>query len=131
VLNILGNYDAVISVLPETKETQGFINEVFLKKMAPQAWLVNVGRGTAVDEPALAKALQEKWIAGAALDVTAKEPLPPESPLWALENLIIAPHVAGGGPHFFQKAGKLIQDNAARFLANKPLLNVIDRQRGY
>ncbi len=131
VLTILERFDAVIAVLPETRETHGFINEAFLKHMAKHAWFVNVGRGTAVNEPALIKALRENWIAGAALDVTAQEPLPPDSPLWDLPNLILAPHVGGGGPRFYEKAGKLIQENAKRYLAGEPLLNVIDRARGY
>jgi phosphoglycerate dehydrogenase-like enzyme len=131
MLDVVAKADAVIAVLPETSDTRAMINEDFFKHMQKHAWFVNVGRGTAVDEKALFKALAEKWITGGAIDVTEREPLPKDSPLWGLDNLIITPHVAGGGPKFYEKAMKLVADNAKRFMAGEPLLHVIDRSRGY
>jgi D-2-hydroxyacid dehydrogenase (NADP+) len=92
---------------------------------------VNVGRGSAIDEEALADALEAGTIGGAALDVFDREPLPAESRLWALPNAIISPHVAGGGPHFARKARELLFENARRFTAGERLLNTVDRDRGY
>lgn len=123
--------DAVISVLPETKETTHIINAAFLGRMKPHAWLVNVGRGSAVDEPALIKALEEKKIAGFASDVFEREPLPPSSPLWAMDNVIVTPHIAGGGPRFYEKAGALLQRNCTAFIDGRPLENIIDLTKGY
>lgn len=123
--------DAIVAVLPETPETQNIINAAFLARMKPTAWLVNVGRGSAVDEAALYHVLAAKKIAGFASDVFAREPLPTESPLWALENAILTPHIAGGGPRFYDKAGVLLQRNAKAFLQGAPLENVIDTKKGY
>lgn len=131
LLEIVPTADAIISVLPETPETRGILSRELIYKMQPHAWLVNIGRGSALDEAALIEALNEKRIAGAALDVTAEEPLPKESPLWALDNLIISPHVAGGGQRFYAKAANLLQHNALAFVAGKPLANLIDPQKGY
>ncbi len=131
LLNIVPTADAIISVLPETPETRGILSRELMGRMQSHAWLVNIGRGSALDETALIEALQKKNIAGAALDVTAEEPLPKESPLWALENLILSPHVAGGGQRFYTKATKLLQHNAQAFVAGQPLLNLIDPRKGY
>jgi phosphoglycerate dehydrogenase-like enzyme len=128
---IIPNFDAVILVLPDTDDTHGFISSQRLQLFKRTAWLVNVGRGSAIDEPALISALQTGQLGGAALDVTAREPLPEDSPLWSLENLILTPHIGGGGPHFYRKAEALLRRNAQLFLDRKPLENVIDRARGY
>ncbi len=131
LLKVVPKADAIISVFPETPETCGILSRELIYSMQLHAWLVNIGRGSALDEQALIDALQEKRIAGAALDVVAQEPLPKEPPLWGLENLILSPHVAGGGPRFYAKAARLLQHNAQAFVAGKLLLNVIDTQRGY
>ncbi|MDX1923587.1 MAG: D-2-hydroxyacid dehydrogenase [Alphaproteobacteria bacterium] len=131
LLKIVPTADAIISVLPETPETQGILSRELIYKMQPHAWLVNIGRGSALDEAALVLALNEKRIAGAALDVTMQEPLPKESPLWDCKNLIISPHIAGGGQRFYAKAAKLLQQNAEAFVAGKPLANPIDPKKGY
>ena len=128
---LLPEVDALVMVLPDTPETQGILSRERLARLGAHAWVVNVGRGSSVDEAALCEALEEGRIGGAALDVTAKEPLPPESPLWRLENAIVAPHVGGGGPRFFEKANALLERNAHRFLRGEPLENVVDRTRGY
>lgn len=128
---LLPSVDALVMVLPDTPETQGILSRERIAKLNPKAWVVNVGRGSSVDEPALIEALEAHRIGGAALDVTSKEPLPSESKLWRLENVILAPHVGGGGPRFYAKAGALLQRNANRFLSGEPLENVVDRARGY
>lgn len=128
---LLPKADALISILPETEATRGIITYALLAQLPKHAWFVNAGRGSAVDEAGLIRALTEKRIAGAAVDVTATEPLPPESPLWNIENLIITPHVAGGGPRFYAKACALLQRNVERFVRGETLENVIDPARGY
>lgn len=131
LLDVVETADAIISVLPETPQTRGILSRELIARMQPHAWLVNIGRGSALDEAALIDALKNKRIAGAALDVVAEEPLPKESPLWELDNLIISPHVAGGGQRFYAKAATLLQENAQAFVAGKPLHNLIDAQKGY
>ena len=91
----IGDADAVLCVLPDHAETRGLISADVLERMKPSARLVNVGRGSVLDEQALARLLAERRLAGAALDVFEHEPLPPGSPLWDLPNVLISPHVAG------------------------------------
>jgi phosphoglycerate dehydrogenase-like enzyme len=128
---ILPDFDAVILVLPDTPDTHGFISSERLSKMKKGAWLVNVGRGSAITEPDLITALESGHLGGAALDVTHTEPLPEDSPLWKLENLILTPHIAGGGPNFYRKAESLLRRNAQKFIEGKPLENLVDRKKGY
>jgi phosphoglycerate dehydrogenase-like enzyme len=99
--------------------------------MKPTAWILNIGRGAIVDEVALTEALHEKKIAGAALDVFAKEPLPPESPLWAMENVIVTPHTSGDSPRVGDRTLELFAENLRRFKAGEPLLNRVDFGAGY
>jgi phosphoglycerate dehydrogenase-like enzyme len=129
--SILPNFDAIILVLPDTPETHGFLSSERLAKMKKGAWLVNVGRGSAIIEPDLIAALESGHLGGAALDVTQTEPLPEDSPLWKLENLILTPHIAGGGPNFYRKVEALLRRNAQNFVEGKPLENLIDRTKGY
>jgi phosphoglycerate dehydrogenase-like enzyme len=128
---LLPNFDALVMVLPDTPETHGILSRERLAMMNPHAWVVNVGRGSAIDEPALIEALEAGQVGGAALDVASREPLPAESKLWTLENVILAPHVAGGGPRFYQKASDLLARNARAFVNGGTLENVISRARGY
>src|SRR3972149_5358216 len=107
------------------------IGEGELRSMKPTAVIVNIARGAIIDEPALVRALKEGWIAGAALDVFTKEPLPPESELWGLENVIITPHISGGTPRYMELAVELFCGNLRRYLAGQPLRNVVDVRRGY
>ncbi len=99
--------------------------------MKRTGYLVNVGRGGTVDEHALAEALREKWIAGAALDVFEEEPLPEASPLWELDNVIITAHYAGSTPHYHERAMAIFLDNLQRYQAGEPLHNVVDKRLGY
>ncbi len=129
--NLLPDFDAVILVLPDIPDTHGFISSDRLAKMKKGAWLVNVGRGSAISEPDLIVALESGHLSGAALDVTQTEPLPEDSPLWKLENLILTPHIAGGGPNFYRKAENLLRRNAQNFVSGVPLENLVDRKKGY
>lgn len=121
--------DYVVVVLPLTPETRGIIGEPELRAMKPSAWLVNIGRGPLVDEAALIRALQERWIAGAILDVFPKEPLPPEHPLWGLPNVVVTPHIAG--PSTPEEIAPIFNANLRRYLAGRRLLGLVDRRRGY
>jgi phosphoglycerate dehydrogenase-like enzyme len=107
------------------------IDEAALRAMKPSAVLVNIARGGVVEEQALIRALQEGWIAGAALDVFAEEPLPAESSLWAMPNVLISPHVAGFTPHYHERVLGIFVENLRRLIDGKPLLNRVDRQHGY
>jgi phosphoglycerate dehydrogenase-like enzyme len=102
-----------------------------LAAMKKDGYLINVGRGPLVDEAALIEALREHRIAGAALDVFDQEPLPPESPLWDLENLLITPHTGGMTEKMWDRHYALFADNLQRFLAGQPLLSVVDKLAGY
>ena len=99
--------------------------------MRPTAYLINIARGGIVDESALVRALEERWIAGAGLDVFATEPLPLDSRLWALPNVIFSPHIAGGMSDYTVHATEIFTENLKRYLAGKRLLNVVDKKRGY
>jgi phosphoglycerate dehydrogenase-like enzyme len=99
--------------------------------MKPGAYLVNIARGGIIDEPALIRALEEGWIAGAGLDVFEEEPLPPESPLWNLDSALLSPHVAGFTPRYDERAVALFAQNLERYLNDERLLNLIDKERGY
>jgi phosphoglycerate dehydrogenase-like enzyme len=120
--------DALVMILPSTPGTKHALNAERLSYLPPHAWVVNVGRGSTLDEAALAGALREGRIKGAALDVFEEEPLPKSSPLWDLDNVIISPHAAGGRP---VNAAGLIMRNLERLRANEPLENVVDLERGY
>jgi len=121
--------DFVVVVVPLTKKTRGLIDAEALAAMRPDAWLLNIGRGAVVDEAALLEALRTRRIAGAVLDVFPTEPLPPEHPLWELDNVVITPHVAG--PSTAQEIAPVFNDNLARWLRGRPLQHVVDRTRGY
>jgi len=99
--------------------------------MKQSAVLINIARGAIVDERALVRALKEGWIAGAALDVFEIEPLPAESELWGLDNVLLTPHISGGTPRYMERAVELFCDNLRRYLAGQPLRNVVDPSRGY
>lgn len=102
-----------------------------LAALKPSAYLVDVSRGGVVDHKALVEALQENRLAGAALDVFEEEPLPTDHPLWAMPNVIITPHIAGLSPHYLARANALFVENLKRFLADEPLLNRVDLEKGY
>jgi phosphoglycerate dehydrogenase-like enzyme len=99
--------------------------------MKPTAYLVNIARGELVDQVALIEALQKGWIAGAGLDVFEPEPLPPDSPLWKMDNVILSPHVAGFTPEYDRRAIDLFTANLRRYLEGQKLINTVDCRRGY
>lgn len=129
--SLLAESDFVIVSVPLTKETFQLIGEKELKAMKPTAYIINIARGNIIDEKALIHALEEKQIAGAGLDVTAKEPLPAESPLWDMENVILSPHVSGGMEEYVAHATDLFCENLKRYLTSRKLRNIIDRKLGY
>jgi len=128
---LLRESDYLLISCPLTPETRGMIGARELALMKPEAVLVNLARGGIVHEHALVAALREGRIRGAALDVTEQEPLPPDSPLWGMENVLITPHVAGTSPRTSRRQFELLRDNMRRFVAGEPLLNVVDRAAGY
>lgn len=119
---LLPETDALIMILPGSESTRKALNAERLKLLPKHAWVVNVGRGISVDEDALVDALESGEIAGAALDVFSQEPLPASSRLWKAPNLTISPHAAGGRP---SGCTDLIAENLRRFLADRPMKNVI------
>lgn len=121
--------DWVVLVLPLTPRTRGLVDERALAALPPHAWLVNVGRGAVIDEPALVRALEAGRLGGAVLDVFAHEPLPADSPLWGFDNVVVTPHVAG--PDVPEAVTAIFNENLARFLAGRRLRHVVDRARGY
>jgi phosphoglycerate dehydrogenase-like enzyme len=128
---LLGRSDYVVLSAPITAATTGLINAERLAYMKPDAFLINVGRGTLVDELALAVALRSKKIGGAALDVFEQEPLPADSPLWDLEDLLLTPHSAGLTDKLWERHYVLIRENLGRYLAHEPLLALVDKTKGY
>ena len=128
---LLPQADFILLCTPVTPATTGLINKERLGKMKFGAYLINVARGPLIDDAALIEALQQQRIAGAALDVFAEEPLPPESPFWSLENVLITPHTAAVTEKLWERHYELIVENLNRFLASKPLLNEVDKSRGY
>jgi phosphoglycerate dehydrogenase-like enzyme len=123
--------DYVVLALPSTSATRGIIGAERLAAMPAHAVLVNVSRGDVIDEETLVSALRSGAIRGAALDVFGVEPLPPESPLWRLPNVLITPHVSATTPRFWTREMDLIRDNITRYLAGRGLRNVVDKQLGY
>ncbi|KAI0850619.1 hypothetical protein F5Y00DRAFT_34327 [Daldinia vernicosa] len=119
---LLPQTDALVMILPGSDSTRDVLNKQRLALLPAHAWVVNVGRGTSIDEEALADALEQGKIGGAALDVFKKEPLPKDSRLWGAPNLLVSPHAAGGRP---QDAEQLIAYNLRRFLAGQELRNLV------
>ena len=116
---------------PLTNATRGAVSRAVIARMKPTAWIVNIARGAIVDEVALAEALQAGLIGGAALDALTVEPLPRESPLWSLPNVMITPHSSNSSPNVRQRTVALIQENLRRFKKGEPLLNVVNLEAGY
>ena len=123
--------DYVVLAAPMTESTRAIANSASIALMKPDACLINVGRGPLVDEEALAAALREKKIAGAAVDVFPKEPLDPQSPLWDVPNLLITPHTAALTDKIWERHYTLYSENLRRFLNGEELLGRVDKQKGY
>jgi phosphoglycerate dehydrogenase-like enzyme len=118
--------DALVVTLPGTEATRGMVGAEVLAGLRPGAVVVNVGRGPVIDEPALVAALRGGRLAGACLDVFAREPLPADSPLWELDNVIVCPHVAARTEDEDARAVEVFAANLRRRLAGEPLENVVD-----
>lgn len=123
--------DVLVSAAPHTLLTLNMFNETVFRAMKPSAYFINIARGPLVETPALVRALQEGWISGAGLDVVHKEPLPPEDSLWNAPNLIITSHSSGVSAGTDRRLMELFTENVRRYLSGLPLLNVVDKKRGY
>jgi D-2-hydroxyacid dehydrogenase (NADP+) len=128
---LLSESDFVVLALPATPETYKLIGERELRSMKPTAHLINIARGSVVDEEALIRALDEHWIAGAGLDVFTTEPLPPESRLWELPNVVYNPHVSGLVENYILVATRIFCENLRRYLGDQKLLNIVNKKLGY
>jgi phosphoglycerate dehydrogenase-like enzyme len=128
---LLSISDYLVVTVPRTPETDGMIGARELARLPPGAVVINVSRGGIVDEAALAEALRGGRLRGAGLDVFTREPLPPASPLWALSNVLLLPHVSGTSHRFWRRETDLIVANLRRYLAGQTLLNTVDKQVGY
>lgn len=127
--DLMAMSDFVVSCVPQTPETVGLIGAEELEVMQSSAYLINISRGVVVKLDALVNALNVGQIAGAALDVYEIEPLPPEHPLWQMENVILTPHVAADNPHVPQRRMDTLTDNLRRYLNGEPVRNVVDKKR--
>jgi phosphoglycerate dehydrogenase-like enzyme len=128
---MLPDADFLVLAAPHTSETEGMVGEAELALLKPTTVLINIGRGQLVDEDALIRALRERRLAGAALDVFRAEPPPPESPLWEMPNVIISPHSASTVTQENARITELFCDNLRRYLDGRPLRNVLDVERLY
>jgi phosphoglycerate dehydrogenase-like enzyme len=125
--SLLPGADFVIMTIPHTPQTEGMMDARRFALMKPSAILINIGRGMTVRLQDLNAALRGGEIGGAGLDVYEVEPLPPEHPLWTAPNVLLTPHVAGHGPYLDDRRFEIIAENARRFAAGQPLINVVDK----
>jgi phosphoglycerate dehydrogenase-like enzyme len=129
--SMLKDCDFIVVAVPLSDKTRGLVNADVLSACKPTAYLIDISRGGIVDHAALIKALNERNLAGAALDVFPEEPLPKKSPLWEMSNVIITPHIAGGSSYYDERAMQLFAENLSRYIADLPLYNVFDLKKGY
>ncbi len=123
--------DVLMSAAPLTSETRGIFNQQIFSKLKPTAYFINVSRGGLVNQDDLVRALKTKQISGAGLDVTTPEPLPPSDALWNCPNLVITPHNSGNAPVRRTRLIDLVTENVRRFSSGLPLMNVVDKAKGY
>jgi phosphoglycerate dehydrogenase-like enzyme len=128
---VAADADYLAVCAPLTALSRGAVSRAVIDGMKPTAWIVNIARGAIVDEEALVEALRARRIGGAALDALTVEPLPRESPLWSLDNVIITPHSSNSSPNVRARTFALIQENLRRYKAGETLLNVVDLEAGY
>ncbi len=131
--DVLPETDILMMSLPGTPETENILGRRQLQLLPPHAYVINVGRGSAIDEDAMVTALNEGWIAGAALDVMKQEPIPADHPLWTAKNVILTPHIAGNmtTDHTRTANASIFCDNLQRFCKGDPLNHLVDCCRGY
>jgi phosphoglycerate dehydrogenase-like enzyme len=123
--------DFVVLLLPSTPKTKHFIREEQLRLMKPSAFLINLARGDVIHEQELILALQQRIIAGAALDVFEQEPLPETSPIWMMDNVIVTPHIAGFTERYVERAAPILYSNIEASLTGKPFTNLVNLEEGY
>ena len=128
---LLRESDVVMIGLPLTEQTKGLFNREAFQQMKRTAYLINVTRGQIMDMDGLIEALQEGWIAGAGLDVVPEEPLPPDNPLWGMENVVITPHCAGASPVRLERSWDQFIENLSRWINGEPLLGAFNRNQGF
>lgn len=131
LLKLTKEADVVVNITPLTKDTTGLFNREFFKAMKPSAYFINMGRGKSVVTNDLIDALNNQEIAGAGVDVTDPEPLPPDHPLWKTPNVIITPHNSAPSDQMLARFWILVRENLRRYVAGEPMLNVVDLKRGY
>lgn len=131
LLGVLPEADHVVDTLPLTPATRGLFNDDAFKAMKAGAYFYNVGRGPTTDTDALIRVLQSDHLAGAGLDVVDPEPLPDDSPLWEMPNVIITSHTSGSTPFMQERIGSLVAENIRRFIHDEPLRNVVNQSEGY
>lgn len=129
--HLLPQSDFLVLCLASVPSTERILRERELRAMRRSAYLINLTGGKAIEETLLVRALKEKWIAGAALDAFARQPLPPDSELWDLPNVIISARVAGAAAMKWELLIPIFADNLRCFLAGEPLRNLVDKERGY
>lgn len=129
--HVLQESDVVMICLPLTNETSNLIGEAELKRMKRTSYIINVSRGQIINEDALIRALREGWVGGAGLDVFGSHPLPEESPLWELPQVIITPYISASSPHTMKRAMTIFADNLLRLSSGMPLQNVVNKEIGY
>ncbi|HKQ00270.1 MAG TPA: D-2-hydroxyacid dehydrogenase [Actinomycetes bacterium] len=123
---LAGQADTMVVSLPMTEQTAGLVDRAIIGRLPANCIFVNIGRGGVVDEPALTDALRDRRIAGAVLDVFATEPLPADSPLWTLPNVLVTPHAVAVSPRENERIAELFSDNLRRYLDGRPLRNVVE-----
>jgi phosphoglycerate dehydrogenase-like enzyme len=131
LLEMLAECDYIVVTAPLTPETRGMLGAREFAAMKPSAVVINVGRGAVIDEPAIVQALTEKRILGAGLDVFATEPLPPRHPFFQLDNVLLSPHSADHTADWLNRAMQFFLTQFERFATGEPLLNIVDKKRGY
>lgn len=131
LFDVLPQADVVVSTVPLTDDTHHMLNNKAFAAMKHGTYFINIGRGGTVDEEALIDALRSGKVAGAALDVFETEPLPTDSPLWEMGNVLITPHASGVTSHYDERAFAIFLDNLERYVAGKELKNVVDKTKGY
>lgn len=128
---VLSAADHVVIATPSTPGTKGMIGAAQLAQMKPTAYIYNIARGDIIDQDAMIAALKDGKIAGAGLDTTTPEPLPPESPLWTMPNVIVTGHTSGSTPRYLARVIELAADNLSRYRTGEPLIKVVDLKAGY
>jgi phosphoglycerate dehydrogenase-like enzyme len=123
--------DYVVVAAALTPETKGMVNNASFAAMRPDAAVINIARGAVIDEPALLDALRSGKVRAAYLDVVAKEPLPPDSPIWSLPNVVVTPHNSHDSQNMLDHMAGVFVDNFGRFSKGEPLQNVVNKRTGY